>query len=346
MIPAMKDIPRFTLLALLLSVAAFAQDGQQQFASLGDFKLESGEVIRDCRLGYRTFGRLDAGKSNAILFPTWFTGVSGQLVGLIGPANVVDSSSHYVILVDALGNGVSTSPSNSQLQPHMKFPQFGIRDMVNSEHQLLTRVLHVDHLKAVMGISMGGMQTFQWMVSYPDFMDKAIPIVGSPRLAPFDLMLWQAENDAIMGDPAWKNGDYREQPALTLLAAFHGLAIETPDKFNQDTTREKLPEWIAETRKQIAEFDANNHIRQAQAMMGHDVFATTGGSMDRAAAAVKAKVLVVASTTDHMVTPGPALEFAKLLHAEVLELSGNCGHRAPGCETEKVGATIAAFLGK
>ncbi len=208
---------RLFLLAFVFHLAAFAQDGQQQFASLGDFKLESGEAIRDCRLGYRTFGQLNSDKSNVILFPTWFTGTTAQLVELVGPGKIVDSSKYYVILVDALGDGISTSPSNSQAQPRMKFPKFGIRDMVVSQHQLLAQVLHIDHLKAVMGISMGGMQTFQWIVSYPDFADKAIPIVGSPRLAPFDLMLWKAENDAIMGDPAWKNGDYTEQPALTLL---------------------------------------------------------------------------------------------------------------------------------
>jgi homoserine O-acetyltransferase len=342
----MRNIVHFTLLAFLLNLAALAQDGQQQFAALGDFKLESGEVIRDCRLGYRTFGQLNADKSNVILFPTWFTGTTAQLVEWVGPGKMVDSAKYHVILVDALANGISTSPSNSQLQPHMKFPKIGIGDMVNSQHQMLTQVMRINHLKAVMGISMGGMQTFQWMVSYPDFIDKAIPIVGSPRLAPFDLLLWQAENEAIMGDPTWKNGEYTEQPALTLLAAFEGLAIETPDKFNADTTRERLPEWFAATRKQVAEFDANNHIRQSQAMMAHDVSATFGGAMDRAAAAVKAKVLVVPSITDHMVTPGPALEFARLLHAEVLELRDNCGHLAPGCEAEKMGAAIAGFLAK
>ena len=342
----MKNLSRVILLLIFFNLAALAQDGQQQFAALGDFKLESGDVIRDCRVGYRTFGQLNADKSNAILFPTWFTGTTAQLVEWAGPGKVMDSTKYYVILVDALGNGVSTSPSNSQLQPHMKFPRFGIRDMVNSQHQMLTQVMHINHLKAVTGISMGGMQTFQWMVSYPDFIDKAMPIVGSPRLAPFDLLLWQAENDAIMSDPTWKNGEYTEQPALTLLAAFEGLAIETPDKFNADTTREKLPEWIADTKKHVAEFDANNHIRQSQAMIAHDVSAPFGGSMERAAAAVKAKVLVVPSITDHMVTPGPALEFARLLHAEVLELRDNCGHLAPGCEEAKLSATIAAFLAK
>jgi homoserine O-acetyltransferase/O-succinyltransferase len=339
-------ILRFVVLAFFFHLVAFAQDGQQQFASLGDFKLESGETVRDCSLGYRTFGQLNSDKSNAILFPTWFTGTSSQLVELVGPGKIVDSSKYYVILVDALGNGISTSPSNSPTQPHMKFPKLAIRDMVNSQHQMLTQILHINHLKAVMGISMGGMQTFQWMVSYADFMDKAVPIVGSPRLAPFDLLLWQTENDAIMGDPVWKDGEYNAQPALQLLAGLEGLAIETPEKFNQDTTREKLPEWFAETRKHVAEFDANNHIRQSQAMVAHDVSATLGGSMDRAAAAVTAKVLVVVSVSDHMVTPGPALEFARLLHAEILELTSNCGHIAPGCETAKAGAAIAAFLEK
>jgi homoserine O-acetyltransferase len=334
------------LIVFLFSLAAFAQDGQQQFASLGDFKLESGETIRDCKLGYRTFGQLNSDKSNAVLFPTWFTGTTAQLVELVGPGKIVDSSKYYVVLVDALGDGISTSPSNSQTQPHMKFPKFGIRDMVASQHQLLTQVLHVNHLKAVMGISMGGMQTFQWIVSYPDFVDKAIPIVGSPRLAPFDLMLWKGENDAIMGDPAWKNGEYTEQPALALLTAFEGLAIETPEKFNADTTREKLPEWFAKAQKDVAEFDANNHIRQAQAMMAHDVSALLGGSMDRAAAAVKTQVLVIVSISDHMVTPGPALDFAQLLHAEVVELRDNCGHLAPGCELGKIGPAIAGFLAK
>jgi homoserine O-acetyltransferase/O-succinyltransferase len=343
-------ILRFTLLAFLFHLAphlaAFAQDGQQQFAALGDFKLESGESIRDCRLGYRTFGQLNSDKSNAVLFPTWFTGTTAQLVPLVGPGKIVDSTKYYVILVDALADGISTSPSNSQSQPHMKFPKIAIRDMVNSQHQMLTQVLHINHLKAVMGISMGGMQTFQWMVSYPDFIDKAVPIVGSPRLAPFDLVLWQSENRAIMTDPAWKNGEYDAQPALELLAGFEGLALQTPDKFNQDNTRETLPHWFAETKKGVAEFDANNHIRQSQAMIAHDVSASFGGSMDRAAAAVKAKVLVVASATDHMVTPGPALEFARLLHADVLELKDNCGHEAPDCEIEKLSPAIASFLEK
>ena len=199
------------LLAIVLAVCgvACAQDGQQQFASLGDFKLESGAVIRDCRVGYRTFGQLNAEKSNVVVFPTWFSGTTEQLAGSFGPGKLVDTSKYYVVAMDALGNGVSSSPSNSTLQPRMKFPEFTVRDMVNSQHQLLIQALHIPHVKAVMGISMGGMQTFQWMVSYPDFMDKAVPIVGTPRPGAYDMLHWNLEVDAIMHDSGWNGATTR-----------------------------------------------------------------------------------------------------------------------------------------
>lgn len=341
----MKNLHRAVLYVslFLFSAAGVASAQEQKFAELGDFRLESGEVIKGCRVGYRTFGTLNSDRSNVILFPTWASGTTEQLASNFGPGRLVDTSKFYVVAVDALGNGVSSSPSNSTSQPRMKFPRFNVRDMVNTQHHLLTKVLGINRVRAVMGISMGGMQTFQWLVSYPEFMDRAVSIVGSPRLAPYDLLLWQAQIDAIMNDPGWRGGEYTANPARSAEYQFGALLLTTPEEFNRRMTREKLFAEL-ERAKGVQGFDANDKIRQDQAMMAHDVSAAFGGSLERAAAAVKARVLVVVATQDHVVTPGPAAEFARLLRAQLLTLEGDCGHLAPGCESQKVNPAVAEFL--
>ena len=260
-------------LGLVVSLSALAQEGAQQPVSLGDFKLESGEVIQDCQVGYRTYGHLNVNRSNAILFPTWFGGTSKELEDYFGPGKLVDTSLYYFIGVDALANGVSTSPSNSPQQPHMKFPGISIRDMVNSQYLLLTEKLQIPHLRAVMGDSMGGMQTFQWMVAYPDFMDYAIPIVGSPRLNSYELTLFQLQVDAIRNDPAWNHGEYTQQPGVTAIAEAEALTLTTPGNYNHAVSRERFRDAIEESKKDVASIDANNRLRQAEAMMAHDVSA-------------------------------------------------------------------------
>ena len=314
----------------LLALSAFAQE--QQFANIGDLRLQNGGVIRDCRIGYRTFGKLNAGKSNVIVFPTWAGGTTEQLQGNIGPGKLVDSTNFFVIAIDALSNGVSSSPSNSRLQPRMRFPQFTLRDTVESQHVFLTTVFKIDHVKAIVGISMGGMQAFQWLVSYPDFMDKAVPIVGSPRRAPYDLLLWQAQIEALMRDRDWNNGNYSANPARALDFAFGELLLTSPPDYNRHKTREQVLADFEKARTNTKSFDANDKIRQTQAMMQLDVSSAFGGSLERAAKAVKAKVFVVVSKFDHVVTPGPATEFASLLGAKLLELESDCGHLATVCE--------------
>jgi homoserine O-acetyltransferase len=329
------------LVVIVAPVAVVAQD--QQFAQPGDFRLESGEVIRDCRIGYRTFGKLNAAMSNAILFPTWAGGTSEQARSNFGHGKLVDTDKYFVIVVDALSNGVSSSPSNSELQSRMSFPKFTFRDLVNTQHELLTRVLHLNHVKAVMGISMGGMRTFQWLLSYPDFMDKAIPIVGSPQLAPYDLLLWRTQIDTIMNDAGWNGGNYSKNPARAAEFEFGSLLLTTPDNYNKTKTRRQTVEELGKANT-TGGSDANDKIRQAQAMMALDVTAGFNGSMESAAAAVKAKVLIVVAKFDHVVTPGPALRFARLLRSPVVELGGDCGHLAPSCEFQKVNDALAEFL--
>ena len=335
--------------ALMLAIIAFVAVGlanaqsNQKFAELGDFRLENGKTIRQCRIGYRTFGELNAEKSNAILVPTWFSGRSEDLAGSIGPGKMIDSSKYFVIATDALGNGVSSSPSNSRLQRARAFPQFSIRDMVNAQHRMLTEKLQIKHLYAVAGISMGGMQTFQWIVSYPDFMNKAIPIVGTPRQSSHDLLLWETELRVIEANRNMKGGRKR---ALSVLAGIHMLFLYTPNYHVTHTKPADFERPLAEEEKSLSRLDLDDFAWQLKAMMNHDVYRYFNNSGEQAAAAVRARVLVIVAQQDHMVNPTYSLEFAKLLKAETLELMNDCGHIAAACEGNKMTAAIKQFLSR
>jgi homoserine O-acetyltransferase len=320
-----------------------AANGQQQFADLGACKLATGQTISNCRLGYRTWGTLNADRSNAVLFPTWFSGTTENLAALVGADKLVDPAKYFVIAVDALGDGVSSSPSNSAAQQGPDFPAFTTRDMVNAEYRLATEKLGLKHLHAVMGISMGGMQTFEWMVNYPDFMDVAVPIVGSTRLTGYDLLLWHAEEDALKENPAWHEGRYTKAPPMGEVETIHAMNLRTPANYARTYPPETFAAEYAEYfSKGILPFDANDWLAQLEAMIHHDV--AHGATLEDAAKRVKAKVLVVVAAQDHMVNPKPALDFAELIGARTLVLESDCGHLSPGCELGKVSAAVRDFL--
>jgi homoserine O-acetyltransferase len=327
-----------------LAPAPAPADPAQLFADLGTCALESGAHIDGCRVGYRTFGKLDAAKSNAVLFPTWFSGTTKPLVDVV-PDKLVDTKRFFLILVDALGDGVSTSPSTSKTQARLAFPRFTVKDMVESQHRLLTEVLGVTHLRAVMGISMGGMQAIEWGVEHPDFVDRMVPIVGSPQLTSNDLLLWTTELHALENDVAFANGNYQGRPPIRAVLDLHALALTTPAYRAAQTSREAFPAWIA-AREAETTFDWNDWHRQLEAMIAHDVTKPYGGTMDAAAKRVKARALFVVADQDHMVSPIPARAFATAMgaNAKLVALDGPCGHFAPSCESAKLEAAVTAFL--
>jgi homoserine O-acetyltransferase len=323
-----------------------AAEGSQQYTTLGEFKLQSGAALHDFRIGYRTLGKLNEAKSNAVLWPSWLGGKSEDLLEFIGPGKVVDSGKYFVILVDAIGDGGSTSPSNSALQPRMKFPKFTIRDMVESEHRLVTEVLRLTHLHAVMGLSMGGMQTFEWAVAYPDFMDVTIPMEGSPQSTSYDKLLWTSEIDAIELDPAWNNGN----PTGPLT---RGIALEeeidsmnvTSPAYRVTHTKTENFEGFVEKMRRDSRSDggaASDQIRQREAIMALDIPRDFGVSLEQAAKRIHSRMLVIVSAEDHMVNPIPAVEFAKAIGAPVVTLDSSCGHLGLSCIS--VGPVVAQFL--
>ncbi len=340
------------LFLVLIAATARAQtpttpaQAPEQFANLGDLKLQSGAAIRDFRLGYRTVGELNADKSNAVLWPTYLGGHSEDLLQYVGPANVVDTTKYFAILVDSIGDSISSSPSNSRLQPRMHFPQFTIRDMMESEHRLVSETLHLSHLHAVVGYSMGGMQVFEWATAYPDFMDEAIALSGSPQSTSYDKLLWTAEIGALELDPNWKRGNgsgpmtrgfavYSEVDSMNVTSPPYRVAHTGPkefDAFLEKTHKEYLGDAAA----------ASDAIRQRQAIMSLDIPGEYGEPLEETAKRVHAKLLVMVSPEDHMVNPEPAVDFANAISAPVVLLESNCGHSSLDCIA--VGPTVAKFL--
>src|ERR1043166_1722745 len=169
----------------------------------GDLALESGEAIKDFAISYVTHGTLNAKKSNAILMVTAISGNHHRIDFMIGPGKALDTGKYFIICTDAIGNGLTTSPSNSKAQPRMSFPKFSIRDMVESQYRLVKEKFGIDHVVAVIGPSMGGMQVLQWGVSHPDYMDALVAMVPLAKTPPWPVAALEAWAKAIMNEPAW-----------------------------------------------------------------------------------------------------------------------------------------------
>jgi homoserine O-acetyltransferase len=326
----------------------------QQFAQLGAFKLENQAVIEDCAIGYRTLGTLNAERSNAIVFLTWHNGKSSDILGLLSPKGLFDPAPYYVVVIDAIGNGVSCSPSNSKTQHGPAFPSFSIRDMVASQHRLLTETLKLKHVRAVMGFSMGGMQTFQWMVSHPEFMDVAIPLSGTPRMSSYDQLFWRTEELLMVSDPDYAHGHYKKNPPLAAMQLVFSMNFNTP-AYRVANTGPKPEEFEKFWQETIAydpdNADANDWRWQARAMLTQDIGVPvpqadgqTSRSLEAAAAKVKARSHVVVARQDHLVNPKPALDFAPLIKAGSTVLESDCGHLAVNCEIDKLRPIIERLL--
>ena len=346
---------RISLLAVLLPLApmlpqAFAENSQLQIADLGQCKLENGQVIEDCRIGYRTFGHLDSAGDNAVLMPTWLYGKSEDLISLFGdsstsqplPASVlIDTSKFFGIAIDAFGNGVSSSPSNSTHQHGTAFPAYTLRDSVNAQYRVMTEVLHLKHLHALVGLSMGGEQTFVWSVMHPDFFDLAIPILGTPRMTSYDLQVKQIMVESITGDPAYNNGAYATEPQLKLANLFGNLVVTSPEFRNKATPRDQLAAFIAQT-EAPQPIDANDRVWQLRAIMQQDVIGNR--SLAEAARSTKARFLIIVSAEDHLVNPQPALDWAAALGAPTYVSRGACAHLIMTCDADAVSTRVRQFL--
>ncbi|WAT16966.1 alpha/beta fold hydrolase [Aurantiacibacter sp. MUD11] len=323
-------------LAALAGLATPAAAQEQQFADLGT----CGEIT-DCRIGYRTHGTLNEARDNAVLVPAWYGGRT-EAMAFIATAPLLDPERYFVILVDPIGNGVSISPSNSPSQPLGAFPALTIADMVESQHRLLTEHLGIDHLHAITGISMGGMQTFEWAARYPDFADRFVPVIGSPRLPAYDIVRW----DTLNAIRAWERA-CRCPEARAINAGF-GLTTRPIGVANDTVAREDAFDFI-ETRAAEDTFDEGTSWdleRQGEAMIDHDISRHFDGDMELAARELgrRVEMMVVVSREDRIVAPGPAMDFARLAGFPLLVTDEGCGHGDFRCNPDVWTAAAGAFI--
>ena len=273
-----------TLLALVPfpAHAASPPPSREGDAVFRDVRFASGETLPELRLHYLTLGRLQRDAKghalNAVLVMHGTGGSGRQFLShqfadeLYGAGQPLDTTRFFIVLPDGIGHGRSSKPSDGL---HARFPHYDYDDMVAAHHRLLTEHLGVDHLRLVMGTSMGGMQTWAWGETYPGFMDALMPLACNTVAIVGRNRLWrQMVVDAIRSDPEWKGGDYTSEPRMALRAAEDLLIIAGTSPIPMQATlatRDSVDHWLeARIHRDLATLDANDLLYQVESSRHYD----------------------------------------------------------------------------
>lgn len=326
-------------------------------AALGDLRLESGEAIRDYRQAYVVHGTLAADRGNAILVCPALTATHHRLDFLIGPGKALDTDRWFVVVADPIGNGLSTSPSNSVAQPGMRFPRFVLRDMVRAQHRLLTEHLGIERVHAVVGASMGGMQALQWAVSHPGFVDRIVAMTPMARTHPWAVLVTETARSCLMADPAWTGDGFAAVPERGWRAyagLMNALLMKTPEALAAKTDDcASAHRWFDDALALLHRigFDAHDYLYQSWAYEAHDVGTTPGGpaGTDAALAAIRARALLLAPPLDLFNPSSAARDAAAIIPgACFVEIPSIEGHLAASttdaADADFLNRTIGEFL--
>src|SRR5215468_9443695 len=323
------------------SAAPKPEAGEKHEFVIANFKTESGVILPEARVVYGTYGKLNADKSNVVLLPSHYMANFHGYEWLIGENRALDTSRVFLVATELFGNGHSSSPSNTPEPYHgPRFPVTTIRDNVEAVHKLLTEELHITHLRAIVGFSMGAQQAFQWAVSYPDFADRIVATAGTAKTYPHGFVRLEGQIAALTADAAFQNGDYTAQPKKGMEA--FGV-VWTAWLFSQEWWRREL--WREGAKpgttfeSTLNEFrtnfipgaDANDLILQCRTWEKHDVGATPGfgGDVAKALGAIKVPFLYMPSETDLYFPVGDARYEAGFMHTvTLLPIPSLWGHTA------------------
>jgi len=311
----MLGVPLLGALAWLLPMLACAQAPapaiklEPETYRITDFRMQSGATLKEMVIEYATLGepRRDASGNivNAVVNPHGWSGNYLQTAVLakdmIGPGRPLDPQRYFIIFPTAVGSPGSSSPSVSGLGP--KFPKYTVADMVHAQYRLVTEKFGIKRLAGVIGASMGGYQTLQWITQYPDMMNWAVPIAASRKADGRVLGIFGLMSYNIRTDPAWQNGEYRDQPREGMRRGFMSTYLWYFSAAHYDAqwkTEAAVLKGLQDAGLGSDKMDANDILWRNDAMAVFDVTPDL--------AKVKAKVLVVGVVEDELFPPKEAVQ--------------------------------------
>lgn len=313
--------------------------GAFELFDLGNLVLEAGETLRGAKLAYRTFGTLNADKSNAILVTTWFSGTAKVMEDVyVGPDHALDPGKYFIIIADQLGDGVSTSPQNNPAPQRMgKFPKLSIGDDVAAQHKLMTEHFGIDRLALVVGGSMGGQQVYEWAVVHPDMVARAAPIAATARISLHQQVFVQALEEAIMSDPAWNGGWYAsgldvrnglDRMARIVATLGWSRAFYLEKRWRSVLGMSSLDDFINGVMKAYFEpMDPNVLLCEMHKWRRADVTRHTGGNLAAALGRITAKTCVMPIDHDLFFPPDECeLDRAMIPGATLTVIGSKEGH--------------------
>lgn len=319
------------------------------------FELQSGAALPVTRLAYKTHGTLAPGKDNVIVYPSRYAGTHADQEYLIGPGMALDPAKYFIVCLNMMGSGLSSSPSNTPAPfDGPRFPKVTQYDNVRLQAQMLREVFGVEQIALAVGWSMGGQQAFQWASLFPDQVAAMSCMCGQGTTAPHTYAFLTGVKQGIINDPAWNNGDYNEQPwkGLTAKGRIWCSWALTQDWYRArmwaDMGYETVEDYITgEWDKIYYHRDANDMLSliatwQACDLGNNPVY---NGDTEAAYRAIKAKAILLPGSTDmYFPTADNEAEAALMPNAEVREIQSIWAHYAAGGKSPEDTAFVDAAL--
>jgi homoserine O-acetyltransferase len=269
---------------------------------LDELPLQAGGAYRGARLVYKTYGELAPDRSNVVVYPTAFGGQHPDIEWCIAPGRALDPTRYHIVAINMLGNGLSTSPSNSA-----DYPDFTIYDNVTAQHRLLAEGLGIERLALVYGRSMGALQAFHWGALFPEMVERICCVCGASRATAHNRLFVQGLRAALTADDAWQNGQFVRRPERGLKAmarVYAGWAMS--QAFYREETWRQLG-YASQEAFVVARWEGflqRRDPRDILAMLStweradvsaNDVF---HGDLSAALGAIRARALVMPSESD------------------------------------------------